>query len=119
MKLHEYAVTKGISMHMEEFAHHTKLIVNAGDQVILLPPRNFSRKAYYNMLKQDIRGILRAELLVVQPPSDIFSQNEVVDTIFLIFPLQFLAYFLAKAHEPPILGWREPQVTAFKIYKED
>ncbi len=118
MKIHEYAVAKGIAMHMEEFAHHTKLIVNKGDPVILLPLKYSCRGEYFEMLTKDIRKILQADLFVVQQPSVDYMYYDILESIFLIFPLQFLAYYIAKTHEPPILGWRVPHATAFKIYKD-
>ncbi len=118
MKIHEYAVSKGIAMHMEEFAHHTKLVVNKGDPVILLPLKYSSSDEYYKMLTIDIRKILKADLFVIQQPSIDYVYYDFLESIFLIFPLQFLAYYIAKTHEPPILGWRAPHASAFKIYKD-
>lgn len=117
MKLHEYAVTKGIPVHMEEFAHHTKLVVNEGDPVILLPPRSSAKTDYFKTIEKGTRDVIRANTFVLQMPSDIVQNNELLETLFLTFPLQYLAYYLAKTREPPILGWREPHVNAFKIYK--
>jgi len=117
MKLHEYALAKGIPVHMEEFAHHTKLVVNEGDPVLLLTPRSSAMKGYFKTIEKGTRDVIRADLFVIQPPSDLGPNNELLETIFLTFPLQFLAYFLAKAQDPPILGWREPHVNAFEIYK--
>lgn len=117
MKLHEYAVTKGIPIHMEEFAHHTKLVVNEGDPVILLTPRSSSKTDYFKTIEKGTRDVIRANTFVLQTPSDIVQNNAVLETLFLTFPLQYLAYYLAKSRELPIRGWREPHVNAFKIYK--
>lgn len=117
MKLHEYAVIKGIPVHMEEFAHHTKLVVNEGDPVILLTPRSSAKTDYFKTIEKGTRDVIRANTYVLQTPSDIVQNNELLDTLFLTFPLQYLAYYLAKTRDPPILGWREPHVDAFKIYK--
>ena len=119
MKLHEYAITKGIPVHMEEFAHHTKLVVNKGDPVILLTLRSSMMNAYVKTIEKGTREVIQADLFVAQPPSDLDLNYELFETIFLVFSLQFLAYFLAKTHKSPILGWREPHVKAFKIYKEN
>ncbi len=117
MKLHEYAVIKGIPVHMEEFAHHTKLVVNEGDPVILLTPGCSTNSDYFKTIEKGTRDVIRANTFVLQTPSDIVQNNELLETLFLTFPLQYLAYYLAITHEPPILGWREPHVNAFKIYK--
>lgn len=117
MKLHEYAVTKGIPVHMEEFAHHTKLVVNEGDPVILLTSRSSAKSDYFKTIEKGTRDVIRANTFVLQTPSNIVQNNELLETLFLTFPLQYLAYYLAKTREPPILGWREPHVNAFKIYK--
>ncbi len=117
MKLHEYAVTKGIPVHMEEFAHHTKLVVNEGDPVILLTPKSSAKTDYFKTIEKGIRDVIRANTFVLQTPSDVVQNNALLETLFLTFPLQFLAIYLAKTREPPILGWREPHVNAFKIYK--
>ncbi|MFQ6123194.1 MAG: SIS domain-containing protein [Candidatus Heimdallarchaeota archaeon] len=117
MKLHEYAVAKGIPVHMEEFAHHTKLVVNKSDPVILLTLRGSAKTDYFKTIEKGTRDVIRANTLVLQTPSSIVQNNALLETLFLAFPLHFFAYYLAKTHERPILGWREPHVNAFKIYK--
>lgn len=117
MKLHEYSLAKGIPVHIEEFAHHTKLIVNEKEPVIFLPPWSSDMHEYFKTIEKGIQEVIRADLFVVRPPSKLDSGSVLLETIFLTFPLQFLAYYLAKLQDPPLLGWREPHVNAFKIYK--
>jgi len=117
MKLHEYSLAKGIPVHVEEFAHHTKLIVNENEPVIFLPPRSSDMQEYFKTIEKGIREVLRADLFVVRPNSKLDPGSALLETIFLTFPLQFLASYLAKLQSPSLLGWREPHVNAFKIYK--
>lgn len=118
MKLHEYALARGILVHVEEFAHHTKLVVNEGDPVILLTPKSSTLQEYFKTIERGIHDVIRANLFIAQTPLDIDQTHHLLDPIFLTFSLQFLAYYLAKAQDPPIRGWREPHVHAFEIYKE-